>query len=92
MSILEEAHEIVNNRSEERDRRYGDFDESMDKMSKLATVLCNKEITTKDCYMLLISLKLSRESHMHTTDNLRDLCGYVQGLENYLGNTEDEKI
>lgn len=87
-SILEEAHEIVNERSEERDRRYGDFDESMDKMSKLATIMCGKEITIKDCFMLLMALKLSRESYAHTTDNLRDLCGYVQGLENYLGNTE----
>ena len=82
-SILEEAHDIVNIRDEEKTRRYGDFDDCMGRVSKIATVLTGKEITVDDAFNILIALKLSRESHSHKHDNMVDLCGYIQGLHNH---------
>lgn len=82
-TILEEANEIVNNRTEDKTRRYGDFDECMTRVSKIASVLTNKEITVEDAFNILIALKLSRESHYHKRDNMVDLAGYIQGLHSY---------
>ncbi len=82
-SILQEAHDIVNERTEDKDRRYGSFDDCMGRVSALASVLTGKEITVDDAYNVLIALKLSRESHCHKRDNMVDLCGYVQGLHSY---------
>ena len=82
-SILQEAHDIVNERNEDKDRRYGAFDDCMGRVSAIATVLTGKEITIDDAYNILIALKLSRESHYHKHDNMVDLCGYIQGLHSY---------
>ena len=83
-TILEEAHSIVNERDEDKDRRYGDFDDCMGRVAKLATILTGKHIEVSDAYWILIALKLSRESHYHKRDNMVDLVGYIQGLHSYL--------
>ena len=44
LDILEKANEIVNLRSEEKEREYGPFDESIKKAAQMATIFCNKEI------------------------------------------------
>jgi hypothetical protein len=44
---------------------YGDFIESMQKASKLSSIMSNKEINVNDCYNVLIALKLARQSHSH---------------------------
>lgn len=82
-SILEEAHDIVNNRDEDKDRRYGNFDECMGRVSALASILTGKQLTVDDAYWILICLKLSRESHYHKQDNMVDLVGYIQGLHSW---------
>ena len=82
-SILEEAHSIVNERDEDKNRRYGDFDECMDRVARLASILTGKELSVDDAYWILVSLKLSRESHYHKRDNMVDLVGYLQGLHSY---------
>ena len=46
-NILEQANEIVNKRSEEKERMYGPFEESMEKAAKLASLMTNKHIETK---------------------------------------------
>lgn len=83
-NILQQAYSIVYERNEEKTRQYGDFIESMEKMSKISTILCNKEITTSDCYKIMIALKLSRESHMHKEDNLLDAIAYMASMNDYL--------
>ena len=90
-SILQEAHDIVNIRDEEKTRRYGDFDECMGRVSTLATVLTGKKITVDDAFNILIALKLSRESHSHKRDNLVDLCGYIQGAHNHRESIKSNK-
>ena len=64
-NILERANKIVNERSEEKERKYGPFEESMERCAKIATLMGNKEITTIDVYNILIALKLSREAYSH---------------------------
>jgi hypothetical protein len=58
MNILEKANEIVNLRSEEKERMYGDFHDSMRKTSEIASIISNKKIDVNDCYNVLIALKL----------------------------------
>ncbi|WP_353078896.1 DUF6378 domain-containing protein [Flavobacterium sp.] len=84
MNILKKADEIVNLRSEEKERMYGDFIESMKKTSELASIMSNKNINVNDCYNVLIALKLARQSHSHKEDNLLDAVAYLGSLNNYL--------
>jgi len=56
MNILEKANEIVNLRSEEKEREYGPFEESMTKAANIATILTNKDISTDDMYKCMIAL------------------------------------
>lgn len=82
MNILKRADEIVNIRSEEKEREYGPFEEGMKKAADIASIMCNKEITISDMYMCMIALKLSRESYCHKEDNLLDACAYIGSLNN----------
>jgi hypothetical protein len=84
MNILEKANEIVNLRSEEKARTYGDFHLSMEKTSELASLMSNKIVTVNDCYNVLIALKLSRQAHSHKEDNLLDAVAYIGSLNDYL--------
>lgn len=81
-NILEIANEIVFTRAEEKERMYGPFEEGMAKAARIATELCNKEITTQDVYHIMISLKLSRQAYNHKEDNLLDAIAYMASLNN----------
>lgn len=86
MNILEEANKIVNLRSEEKDRQYGDFSLSMTKAAKIASELCNKDITTEDFFKCMIALKLSRLAYNLKEDTLLDAVAYIAGLNNFINN------
>jgi len=83
-SILEEANDIVNNRSEEADRSYGPFSEGMDRAAMIFQGMTGHEVTGADMFKALVALKFSRESYNHKKDNLLDAVAYIQGLENYV--------
>lgn len=83
MNILEKANEIVNLRSEEKERQYGPFNESMENSAKIASILCNKNITTEDFYKCMIALKMSRMSINLKEDTLLDSVAYIAALNNY---------
>ena len=87
-NILLKANSIANERNEEKERQYGPMYETHKRTAELASLLCGKEITTKDIYMMKIAMKLGREAHAHKEDNLIDLCSYIQGLNDiyYLEN------
>jgi len=91
MDILKKAHEIIYERSEEKERQYGPMSLCNKKAAVIATILCNKKISVKDIYMMQISLKLARESHSYKEDNLLDLVAYIAGYNNYENNTKIEK-
>lgn len=86
MNILKEADGIINERSEEKERMYGPFEEGMQRAAKIASGATGKDITTKDMYMCMIALKLSRESYSHKEDNLLDAVAYIGSLNNFENN------
>lgn len=87
-SILEEANDIVNNRSEEADRAYGPFSEGMDRAAMIFQGMTGHEVTGADMFKALVALKFSRESYNHNRDNLLDAVAYIQGLDNYVNEVE----
>ena len=84
MNILEKADEIVNQRSEEKNRQYGSFDESMDRMRDIFNAMTGLQLETKHMFQAMIALKLSREAHAHKEDNLLDAVAYMGAMNNYL--------
>ena len=83
MNILEKANEIVNLRSEEKERMYGPFEEGMERAAMIASGCTGKQLTAQDIYMCLVALKLSRQSYNHKEDNLLDAVAYLGSLNNY---------
>lgn len=83
MNILEEANNIVNKRSQEKEREYGPFSECNRRAAVIASVLSSKDITVTDLYNMQIALKLARESWSHKQDNLLDCVAYIGALNNY---------
>jgi len=83
MNILKEANKIVNERAEEKERQYGDFSEGMERAAMIASGSTGKNINVKDMFLILVALKLSRESFNHKEDNLLDAVAYLAALNNY---------
>jgi len=83
MNILEKANQIINERSEEKERQYGPYIECNKRAGIIASILCGKEITTLDIYYFQIALKLARESHAHKEDNLLDAAAVIGALNNF---------
>lgn len=84
MNILIEANKIINERSEEKERMYGPFEEGMDRAAMIASGMTGKELNAKDIYAVLIALKLSRHSYNYKEDNLLDAVAYLGSLNNYI--------
>lgn len=89
MNILKEADQIVNQRSQEKERLYGNFDESMEKAARILSELTGKEIDAIFMYKAMMALKLSREAYRHKEDNLLDLAAYTGALNNYINNKKN---
>lgn len=84
MNILEQANMIVNERSEEKERNYGKFEDAMDKMRDIFNSMTGLELSTEHMYIAMIALKFSREAHTHREDNLLDAVAYIGSLNNYI--------
>ena len=84
MNILERANEIVNNRSEEKERMYGPFSEGMSRAASIASGMTGKDFTAEDMFAALVALKLSRHSYNYREDNLLDAVAYLGALDNYM--------
>tara|TARA_B100000287_G_C19992555_1_gene527122 strand:+ start:108 stop:395 length:288 start_codon:yes stop_codon:yes gene_type:complete len=89
-SILREADEIINNRSEEKERQYGPFSEGMDRAASIFNGMTGLNVTGREMYMALIALKFSRESYNHKRDNLLDAVAYIGALDNYIKEKKDK--
>lgn len=85
-NILEQANKIVNERSEEKERQYGPFVESMKRATAIYNDMSpdNEQISVEGMYRAMIALKLSREAYRHKEDNLLDAVAYMGALNNYL--------
>ena len=86
MNILERADKIVNHRSEEKERTYGPFSESMKRATDIynASSPDNEKISVEGMYRAMIALKLSREAYSHREDNLLDAAAYIGAMNNYI--------
>lgn len=86
MNILDQANKIVNERSQEKEREYGPFDQSMDNAAKILSGMVSSNVDTLFMYKAMIALKLSRESFSHKEDNLLDAAAYIGAMNNYINN------
>lgn len=91
-NILKRADEIVNMRSEEKERMYGPFHASMEKAASIYNLISpeNERITTPGMYRAVVALKLSREAHAHNEDNLLDAVAYMGSMNDYLEKHKNE--
>lgn len=87
-NILKLADEIVNMRSEEKERQYGPFNESMQRAADIASLIANKEISIDDMFICMMALKLSRQAYSKKRDNLLDLVSYIGAWQNYIDSTD----
>lgn len=83
-NILKRADKIVNEQAEEKERQYGNFNESIQRTCDLFNLIRKQNLTPTDVYWVLIALKLSREGITHREDNLLDAVAYMGALNNYL--------
>ena len=86
MNILEKANEIINCRSEEKDRMYGPMSEGMEIAAQIFNLITpeGQSITPEGMYWALVALKLSRQHFNHKEDNLLDAVAYIGALNNYI--------
>lgn len=80
LNILEHAQDIVYRRAEESGRKYGPMKESMEIAATLASNMTGKDISAKDMYLCMVSLKLSRESYSKKYDNILDAIAYLTSM------------
>jgi len=92
MNILHEANQIVNYRTQEKERMYGNFEQSMDKMAEIFNSLTGLKLTAIEMYKAMIALKLSREHFHHKEDNLLDAVAYMGAMNNHLNKLNNEKL
>jgi hypothetical protein len=90
-SILEQAVEIVEHRSEEKERQYGPFSEGMERAAMIMKGCTGKDFTEQDMYLALVALKLSRHSFSYKKDNLLDAVAYLGALDNSINNKTPNK-
>jgi len=84
MNILKQANQIVFERSEEKERQYGPFEEGMERAASILSGMTGIELNAEFMYKALIALKLSRESYNHKEDNLLDAVAYIASMNEYL--------
>lgn len=91
-NILEQANDIINNRSEEKDRMYGPIGEGMEIAAKIYNTVTPEgyHITPEGMFWALIALKLSRQHFNHKEDNLLDAIAYMGALNNYIEDKQNK--
>lgn len=88
-NILRDAMDVVYNRTTEKTKDYGPFDESMAGAARIASELTGKDITTEDFYLCMMALKLSRLRYSKKEDTFLDLLAYTGALHKRI---EDNKV
>jgi len=88
-NILKLADEIINNRSEEKERQYGPMGEGLERAAMIASGMTGKEFTADDIFAALIALKFSRHSYNYKEDNFLDAAAYLGAWNNYINREEN---
>ena len=89
-NILEQANEIINNRSEEKERQYGPMGEGFDRAAMIASGMSGKEWSAHDMFIAMIALKFSRQSYNFKEDNLLDAVAYIGAWQNYINENKPD--
>lgn len=86
MNIIKKADDIVNNRSEEKERQYGPFVESMIRATAIYNSMSpdSEQISVEGMYRAMVALKFSREAYSHKEDNLLDAIAYIGSMNDYI--------
>jgi len=83
-NILNEANQIINNRSEEKERQYGPLGEGFERAAMIASGMSGRTWNADDMFIAMIALKFSRQSYNFKEDNLLDAVAYIGGWQNYI--------
>ena len=89
-NILAQANEIINNRSEEKERQYGPMGEGFDRAAMIASGMSGKEWSAHDMFIAMVALKFSRQSYNFKEDNLLDAVAYIGAWQNYINDTKPD--
>ena len=89
-NILEQANNIINNRSEEKERQYGPMGEGFERAAMIASGMSGKEWTAHDMFIAMVALKFSRQSYNFKEDNLLDAVAYIGAWQNYINETKPD--
>ena len=89
-NILEQANNIINNRSEEKERQYGPMGEGFERAALIASGMSGKEWSAHDMFIAMVALKFSRQSYNHKEDNLLDAVAYIGAWQNYINETKPD--
>lgn len=83
-NILKHADQIINERSEEKERQYGPFMECNQKAAEIASIITGKPLTALDVSWVQVAVKMARESNAHKEDNLLDMVATIGAINNEL--------
>lgn len=89
--ILKRAHDIIDNRTEEKERQYGSMQENCEHAAQIASIMQNKEFTPQDIPVILAALKLARHRRSYKQDSLLDAVAYLGALDNMINENGDER-
>ena len=90
-NILKQANEIINNRSEEKERQYGPLGEGFERAAMIASGMTGRTWNADDMFVAMIALKFSRQSYNFKEDNLLDAVAYIGGWQNYINEQKEKK-
>jgi hypothetical protein len=90
-NILKQANEIINNRSEEKERQYGPLGEGFERAAMIASGMTGRTWNADDMFIAMIALKFSRQSYNFKEDNLLDAVAYIGGWQNYINEQKEKK-
>ena len=68
-NILKQADEIINNRSEEKERQYGPLGEGFERAAMIASGMSGRTWSADDMFIAMIALKFSRQSYNFKEDS-----------------------
>lgn len=80
-NLLKKADQIMNVRSEEKDREYGGFNDSISRAAAIASNMCDIHISPIVMTKCLIALKLGRLKYNLKDDTIMDAMAYLDGLQ-----------
>ena len=89
-NILEQANNIINNRSEEKERQYGPMGQGFERAAMIASGMSGKEWSAHDMFIAMVALKFSRQSYNFKEDNLLDAVAYLGAWQNYINDTKPD--